>query len=352
MTNIKITKLDNSEIEIEGEINADDFESNRKKAINKLSQNIEVSGFRKGNVPENILIQKIGEMPILEEMAERAIEVAYPKILTENKIDALGRPEVSITKIAKGSPLGFKIKTSTMPEVEISDYKKISADFPKSGKVTVEDKEMSDAIDNILKTRQKQNSESTSVVEKKDSDKNKDKKDEPTPELTDEIVKTLGDFKNTEDFKNKLRENIQKEKETREIQKRRMDMMDKIITASKITLPNIVIESELDKMMGQFEGDISRMGLKFEEYLKHIKKTKEDLRKEWHSDAEKRSKVQIILNKIATIEDIKPKDEDIEREAKIILEHYKDADIDRAKIYVETILINEKVFEFLDSQNK
>ena len=32
-------------------------------------------------------------------------------------------------------------------------------------------------------------------------------------------------------------------------------------------------------MLGQFEGDISRMGLKFDEYLKYIKKTPDDLKK-------------------------------------------------------------------------
>jgi len=334
MTDIKIKKLENSEIEIEGEISADEFETNRKESIKKLSTNVEISGFRKGNVPENILVQKIGEMPILEEMAERTIAKAYPKILIEQKIDAIGRPEVFITKIAKGSPLGFKIKTATMPEIELADYKKISANSPKSDEVTVDKKEVSDAIDNILKMRKQQG----------------DSKEEKPPELTDEFVKTLGDFKNVNDFKDKVKENIRKEKETKAQQKRRMETMDKIINDSKIILPNIIVESELDKMMGQFEGDISRMGLKFDEYLKHIKKTKEELRKEWQTDAEKRSKVQIILNKISTAENIRAKDEDIEREAKIILEHYKDADIDRAKIYVETILTNEKVFEFLESQ--
>jgi len=334
MTDIKIKKLENSEVEIEGEISADEFETNRKESIKKLSSNVEISGFRKGNIPENILVQKISEMPILEEMAERAIAKAYPKILIEQKIDAIGRPEVSITKIARGSSLGFKIKTATMPEIELADYKKISANSPKSDEVTVDEKEVSDAIDNVLKMRKQQG----------------DPKEEKTPELTDELVKTLGDFKNVNDFKDKLKENIKKDKEAKAQQKRRMEMMDKIINDSKIILPNIIVESELDKMMGQFEGDISRMGLKFDEYLKHIKKTKEELRKEWRTDAEKRSKVQIVLNKISTTENIKAKDEDIEREAKIILEHYKDADMDRAKIYVETILTNEKVFEFLEKQ--
>ncbi len=351
MINIKIKKLESSEVEIEGEIEAEEFEIYRDNAVKKLAQNINIQGFRKGKIPENILIKNIGEMVILEEMAERAIAKAYPKILIEQKIDAIGRPEVSITKIAKGSPLGFKIKTATMPEVKLADYKKIAADSPANddSKITVDEKEMDDAINNILKMHEhrKETAENKDVSEKENND---DKEGKKPLELTDEFIKTLGDFKNIDDFKNKLRENIKEEKRNKAMQKRRMGIMDKIISDSEITMPNVVVESELDKMMGQFEGDISRTGLKFDEYLKHIKKTKGELRKEWRTDAEKRSKVQIVLNKIATTENIKPKDEDVEKEVKIILENYKDADADRAKIYVETILTNEKVFDFLESQ--
>ena len=68
-----------------------------------------------------------------------------------------------------------------------------------------------------------------------------------------------------------------------------------LIKDSKIDMPKALIENELDKMEGQFKGDIANMGLQPEDYLKHIKKTWEDLRKEWKPDAEKRSKTQLIL---------------------------------------------------------
>ena len=121
--NVEVKSLENAEVEIKAEIPAEEFEQYRDQVVRRLSVNIEMPGFRKGNVPEKILVQKIGEMPILEEMAETAISHAYPKILMEHKIDAIGRPEVNITKIAKGSSLGFSIKTAVMPEVKLSDYK-------------------------------------------------------------------------------------------------------------------------------------------------------------------------------------------------------------------------------------
>ena len=45
-------------------------------------------------------------------------------------------------------------------------------------------------------------------------------------------------------------------------------------------------------------------------------------------------------------------DEDkIVKEVEHILEHYKDADPERARMHAENVLTNEKIFQFLESQN-
>ena len=98
------------------------------------------------------------------------------------------------------------------------------------------------------------------------------------------------------------------------------------------------------------ESDITQMGLKFEDYLKHLNKTKEDLRKEFRTDALKKAKLGLTLNEIAKIEKIVAKEEEVAKEVANILEHYKDADPERAKLHAENVLTNEKVFQFLESQ--
>ena len=103
-------------------------------------------------------------------------------------------------------------------------------------------------------------------------------------------------------------------------------------------------------MEGQFKADIAQMGLQPDEYLKHIKKTWEELRKEWRPDAEKRAKIQLMLQKISLEEKIEPKKEDVEKEIKNLMEHYKGADPERIKAYVEMVLVNDAVIKFLESQ--
>ena len=175
-------------------------------------------------------------------------------------------------------------------------------------------------------------------------------KDGDLPELTDDFVKTLGDFKSVDDFKKMLRENMKKEKEIRAQEKRRVVIGNKIVEESKFSIPKVFVESELDKMLSQFRGDIEKMGVSFDDYLTKIKKTKDDLRKEWKADAEKRARLQLILNSIAKKEVISADKELVDSEVNHLMEHYKEADPEGVRIYVQTMLTNEKIFRFLENR--
>ena len=146
-------KLERSEVSITGEIPAKQFANYRTQAIKNIAEHVEIPGFRKGKVPENIIVQRLGEEKILYEMAELALKHLYPTLLAEHKIDPIGMPNISITKIAKGSPLGFAITVAVVPEVKLPDYKKIASEVAaeKEEVVEVSEKEVSEAIENIQK---------------------------------------------------------------------------------------------------------------------------------------------------------------------------------------------------------
>ncbi len=367
---IKINKLPKSEVEIEGEIDAEVFETYFNKALKRIGENLEIDGFRKGKVPESVLLSKIPEAQILGEMAEMALSEHYPKILEENKIDAISRPEISITKLARKNPLGFKIKTATLPEMTLPDYKNIAkkiisgiTDKEKNTEVT--EKEVEDTIMDIRKSRApkihmaatssealaKGGDEAEHVHKEGEEHKHEEPKEAELPEFNDEFVQALGPFKNVEDFKTKLKENIKLEKGNQLKEKTRLKIVEKIIDDLKVELPEILIEVELDKILYRMESDITQMGLKFEDYLKHLSKTVEDLRKEFRNDAEKKAKFALVLNKIAADEKIAADPEQVAKEVAAILEHYKDADLERAQMHAENVLTNEAVFQFLENQN-
>src|SRR3990167_9419396 len=103
---LNIKELENSELEISGEIPTEEFEKYRVETIKKIGKDLEIPGFRRGHIPEDVLVKNIREDKILEKAAQTALSEHYPRFLKENKIDAIGSPEITITKIAKGNPLG------------------------------------------------------------------------------------------------------------------------------------------------------------------------------------------------------------------------------------------------------
>ncbi len=125
--------------------------------------------------------------------------------------------------------------------------------------------------------------------------------------------------------------------------------MEAIIDGTTIDTPEILIQSEIEKMLLEFKGDVERAGLTFTDYLKTVGKSEDDVRKEWYPVAEKKAKSHLVINKIAEDEKIYPDAEKVRSEAEKILIMHKDADSIRARAYVAMILTNEKVFEFLES---
>ena len=362
---ISVKKLPKSEVEIEGELDAGIFETYFTKALKKLGENLKLDGFRKGKIPESVLLSNIPEIRILEEMAEMALSEHYLKVIADEKIDAISRPEISITKLARKNPLGFKIKTAILPVIKLPDYKsvakKITGDITDAEKnITVSEEDLNNTIMDIRKSRAKKEHMAEHVHKEGETHEHEtptsdiknpmsDVKDE-LPEFNDAFVQALGPFKDVADFKVKLKENIKLEKENLQKEKTRLKIVEKIIDESELDIPEILIGVELDKILYRMESDITQMGLKFEDYLKHLNKTTEDLRKEFRTDAEKKAKLALILNEIAKLEKIIADEEQIAKEVAAILEHYKDADPDRARLHAENVLTNEKIFQFLESQ--
>src|SRR3989344_2516070 len=293
-----VRKLPKSEIEIEGELEVDAFEGYFKTALKRLGENLKLDGFRSGKIPENILLANIPEIRILEEMANMALSEHYPKILEGEKIDAISRTEISIIKLARNNPLGFKIKTAVLPTIKLPEYKTIAkkitgevSDLEKN--IAVTEKDLEDTIMDIRKSR---------------APKKHITSPQPSPGKGEG-----GSFPSQGK------------------------------AGGEVELPGF--NDEFFKILGPFK-DID----KFEDYWKHLNKKVEDLRKEFRNDAEKKAKLALILNEIAKIEKIVADSEQIAKEVANILEHYKDADPDRARMHAENILTNEKIFQFLESQ--
>jgi trigger factor len=368
-----VTKAEGSQVVIEGEIPFEELEKERTKAIAHFSKDMQVDGFRPGHVPEKVVVERIGEMALLTEMSERALAHCYPHILEAHDIDAIGYPKIEITKIAPQNPLGFKATVAVMPTITLPDYKSIAAKVNKEKTSTeVTDEEVETQIKDIqrqkiaydrLQAKAASNTEDStmtpedgielptpeSVAEEAEADPDKIE----VPELTDAYVATLGQpgqFTSVADFKTKIKEHLAVEKEREVHATHRAKITDAIIEETKVELPSVLVESELSQMLAQMEEDLRRMNLSIDDYLKHIKKTKEELTKEWTPAAEKRATLQLVLNEIARKENITPDAALVTEQVAALKERYADADSKRVQVYVESILQNEAVMKSLEEQ--
>jgi len=334
---VAIKKLPKSQIELEGEIPAADFDRAVLRSLREWNEKAEIPGFRSGKIPENILVEKIGMSAILERAAELALGDAYPKILDEQKIDAVGQPAVTITKMARGNALGFKAITAVVPDVALpDDYKTIAqnAAAKNTEPVSVEEKDIEDALDYLRSAN----------TPKETPDKK--------PGLDDAFAQKVGQA-TLADLKNLLAQNIRTDKERKAADKKRMASLDAVASATIIEIPDALIDGERKKMTEELKHSISDMGLPWDDYLKHIKKTESDLVSEWKPEAERRVRYGLVIRAIAEREHIEPSEADVGAHVEKMLARYPEperAQIDKARlaVYAYGILRNEKVFELLE----
>lgn len=336
-----IKKLpETGEVEIKSSIDAKEFAEAVTGTLKEIKKEVSLPGFRKGAAPEKLVREKIGDAALLSEAAEHAISHAYSHILEAEKIDAIGHPKVSITKIAENNPLEFTITTAVVPEIGKFEYKKIAEkeNAKKADKIEVTDAEVDKAIEDIKNNFARVGAKKVEGEESKPL------------ELTDDLVKTWGEFKDVADFKETLKKNLVSEKEHKVHEKKRLELVDALTKDLEVVIPEVLIEGELRRMLNQMTHDIERMGMKFDDYLKHLKKSADDLKKEWRVDAMKRVKLDLAIDHIVKKEKIEVDKEKLDAEVKHAQEHHKDVNPESARAYFEQILLNQAVFEFLEKQ--
>lgn len=350
-TNILIKNLDGAELEITGEIPYATVSMHRKAALEHLNQTFKFDGFRPGHIPESVLIAKVGEVGILEQMAEYALSEAFVAIIRDNTIDALGHPHIAITKMAPSNPVGFKITTATMPKIDLPDYKNIAREvLSEKEDIIVEQKEVDEAILQIRKAIHHHKGSGILGPDGKPLPA-QEIPDAELPPLDDDMVKSIGDFKDAAEFTSKLKENIHAEKTTRNKEKKRAEMLEKIAGKTTFPLPRPFVESEIAKMFAQFEGDLRNAGIPLDDYLKQINKTPEVLRNEWLPDAKKRARGELILREIAKRENITIPENELTESTKLLKKRHPDTTEEDIRAYLQHILTNSKVFDFLENEN-
>ena len=143
----KVTKVKPCHVEVHVVVDEKSWKDAQEASTKKLCKEVQVDGFRKGNVPEAIAKRHINQGKMLDEAINSLLPSIYKEIMEEEKIEPFAQPQVDVTKISD-SNLEVKFVIVTAPEVELGEYKGL-----KIGKkeVKVSAKEVDEEIEKLLK---------------------------------------------------------------------------------------------------------------------------------------------------------------------------------------------------------
>lgn len=170
------------------------------------------------------------------------------------------------------------------------------------------------------------------------------------PKLDDEFAKQF-DFKTFKDFEEKIDKQLQEEIEHEAIHKAEVEMFEKLIEKSTFSIiPDTLIDVEKNKMISELKQNIMQQGLKYEDYLSHLKKTEDDLKKGFTDDAIKRIKSSLIIREVGKTEKLDVTDEEVQKEIEKAKEStqgneelIKQIDLPQYKNYLVNQLATKKI---------
>src|SRR5690606_37282497 len=116
-----LTKKPNAQIQIDFTVTPEEDAKHSAKAAEHLSRDIKIPGFRPGKVPASVLEQKLGREALFEEAARMSIPEHYLEVVKKESLEPIGRPEVSVKKLAQGNDFEFTLEVYVLPQFEVAN---------------------------------------------------------------------------------------------------------------------------------------------------------------------------------------------------------------------------------------
>lgn len=413
-------KLENCKAELRVSVEKQVWLKAQEKAFDKLSKNITVKGFRKGQAPKNLVKKQLNSHEVLSEALSLVAQEQFIKAVEEHDVKIVARPELKVEKINEDElELLFDIMVS--PDVELKQYKGFGYKLPE---IYVSEDELNSEIENLrnryanleLKEEGSVEEGDTAIInyegfkdgvafeggkgenhplqigshtfipgfeeaiigmkpdEEKDVEltfpedyhaqdlkgakvvfkvKVNEIKTKVLPQIDEEFFENLkiDGVNSKESLEAHLRQQLLERKKADETNKKDEEMLEKLIEANPIQLPEVMVENETKELVNEFAQRLSYQGLSLDKYLEMLKLTKEKLFEQYRDSAVKRVKMRLLISAVADKEKIVAKQEDVEKEYEKYTEMYK-LPLEEVKKYIPEADLKEeikfrKTFDFI-----
>lgn len=160
----EVKKIENAKAELSCTIDGDKWKEALKKAFKKLSSNLEVKGFRKGQVPESIVKKHIPDESVQYEAAQEIAQDILTEGIKEKDLELIDRPELKVDAVNNDScKLTFICPVT--PDVELGDYKNLKYSVEE---VSVTDGDVEAELDKLKEQKAEVEIKEDGTVEKGD----------------------------------------------------------------------------------------------------------------------------------------------------------------------------------------
>lgn len=330
---------------LEIEVSQEEVSAEFKNKFNLYRAKANISGFRPGKAPMEMIKQRFGGS-VKADVLEELVSKAYSDAIQQENFIPISRPKISDVDLDDGKPLKFKAEVEARPDIDLKDYTGLKLE-KKVREVTGAD------VDNSLKLLQQRHAEYYPVDRKCHDDdlvvvdliKKYDKLGKLKEEKLENVEIELGSEAVLKEFKEGLRG--MGIGEMKEIQvKYPEDYFDKQLAGDEIkylTIVKEVKEKDLPELNDEFAKNIAQL-----KSLEELRKTiKEELIRKANDDATNALRDNII-KKLVENNRFEVPESMIERYLKSVTEDFKKRykDVDELQLRQSYRLIGENAIRW------
>ncbi|HAG44977.1 MAG TPA: trigger factor [Clostridium sp.] len=181
------------------------------------------------------------------------------------------------------------------------------------------------------------------------------------PAIDDEFAKEVSEFETLEEYRNDIKANLEEANEIRVKKEYEEAVINAAVANAKIDIPEVMINREIDGMLKDLETRLQYQGLDIQTYYQFTNTSEESFRQQMKEVATNKVKTEVVMDKIAEVENITATEEEVKAKAKEMAEMYygaSEADktaellMNSQKEYLQLQVTTERVKDMLVESSK
>ncbi|MDF2865931.1 MAG: tig [Clostridia bacterium] len=142
------------------------------------------------------------------------------------------------------------------------------------------------------------------------------------PVLDDEFVKDISEFETLKDYRQSVKEKLEKRIAAENKAAKETAVFDKLLENTEVVIPESMIEEQAHSLEEQTEHELSHQGMTLDMYCQYLGLDKNVMQANFKVQAEKDVKLRLALEAVAKVENIEVTDEDINTKIDELVKQY------------------------------